>query len=58
MKKWIYSSAILAFSIIVLGLCLKCGIDDFANKDRKVTVKGLAEKEVEADNVTWPILFK
>lgn len=58
MKKWIYSSAILAFSIIVLGLCLKCGIDDFANKDRKVTVKGLAEKEVEADKVTWPILFK
>lgn len=58
MKKWIYSSTILAFSIIVLGLCLKCGIDDFANKDRKVTVKGLAEKEVEADKVTWPILFK
>ena len=39
-------------------LCIKWGIDDFANKDRKVTVKGLAEREVEADKVTWPIVFK
>ncbi len=54
----IYESIILAFGIIVLGFCIKWGIDDFANKDRKVTVKGLAEKEVEADKVTWPVQFK
>ena len=40
------------------GMCVKSGIDDFCNKDRKVTVKGLAEKEVEADKVTWPIPTK
>lgn len=51
-------AAILAVSIAFLGLCLKWGIDDFANKDRNVTVKGLAEKEVEADKVTWPIPTK
>lgn len=45
-------------SIAFLGLCIKWGIDDFANKDRNVTVKGLAEKEVEADKVTWPIPTK
>ena len=50
--------AILAVSIAFLGLCIKWGIDDFANKDRNVTVKGLAEKEVEADKVTWPIPTK
>ncbi len=54
----IYEAAIMAIAIVVVGLCIKWGIDDFANKDRKVTVKGLAEKEVEADKVTWPILSK
>lgn len=51
-------AAILAVSIAFLGLCIKWGIDDFTNKDRNVTVKGLAEKEVEADKVTWPIPTK
>ena len=51
-------AAILAVSIAFLGLCIKWGIDDFANKDRNVTVKGLAEKKVEADKVTWPIPTK
>lgn len=51
-------AAILAVSIAFIGLCIKWGIDDFANKDRNVTVKGLAEKEVEADKVTWPIPTK
>ena len=54
----IKEAAILAIGMIVLGLCIKWGIDDFANKDRVVTVKGLAEKEVEADKVTWPIQTK
>ena len=48
----------LAVSIVILGFCVKWGIDDFANKDRKVSVKGLSEREVDADKVTWPILSK
>lgn len=54
----IIQSAILAASIVILGLCVKGGIDNFAEKDRTVTVKGLAEKEVPADKVTWPIPTK
>lgn len=42
----------------MLGWFIKAGIDDFANKDRRVNVKGLAEQEVEADKVTWPIVSK
>ena len=45
----------MALGLVLLGLCLKSGIDNFANKDRKVTVKGLAEREVKADKVTWSI---
>ena len=52
------SALLIALGIIVLGFCIKSGIDNFANKDRKVSVKGLAEKEVAADKVTWPILSK
>ena len=49
------AAALIAVGIICLGWFLKAGIDDFANKDRKVTVKGLAEREVPADKVTWSI---
>lgn len=55
---FIYEAALIAVGIVVLGLCIRWGFDDFANKDRKVTVKGLAEKEVEADKVTWPVVFQ
>lgn len=58
MKNHIIEAAIIAVGIIVLGVCIKWGIDDFTNKDRKVTVKGLAEQEVKADKVTWPITTK
>ena len=57
-EKTIISAALLALSIFCLGWFIKAGIDDFASKDRKVSVKGLAEQEVQADKVTWPIVSK
>jgi len=51
----LFAAALIAVGIICLGWFLKAGIDDFANKDRQVTVKGLAEREVPADKVTWSI---
>ena len=51
-------SVIIAVAIIVLGFCLKSGIEKFADKDRVVNVKGLSEVEVPANKVTWPIVFK
>lgn len=52
------ASAIMALGIMCLGWFIKAGIDNYANKDRKVSVKGLAEVEVDADKVTWPIVSK
>ena len=46
-------AAIVAVGLWALGLCIKGGIDNFTNKDRRVTVKDLAEKEVDADKVVW-----
>lgn len=51
----IIASAIIALGIIVLGFCLKGGIDNIVNKGRVVTVKGLSERDVQANSVTWPI---
>ena len=57
-EKNIIGAALIALGIVCLGWFIKAGINDFANKDRKVNVKGLAEQEVEADKVTWPIVSK
>ena len=54
----IKQAAILAIGVIALGFGITSGLAGLAGKDRKVVVKGLAEKEVEADKVTWPILSK
>ena len=48
-------AAIIAFGLLLLGLCIKGGFDNFTNKDRRVTVKGLSEREVDANKVTWNI---
>ena len=57
-KGWVLEAVIVAVGIAILGFCLKSGIDNFVNKDRKVTVKGLSEKQVPANYVTWPITLK
>ena len=54
----LFAAAIVAVGIICLGWFVKAGIDNFANKDRHVTVKGLSEREVPADKVTWSISTK
>jgi len=53
----IIEAAIIALGLVIMGYCLKAGIDNFVNKDRQVTVKGLSENEVPANTVTWPLTF-
>lgn len=56
--KQILSSFLICIGIIILGLFIYCGFNSFANKDRQVVVRGLAEKEVMANKVTWPLVVK
>lgn len=51
------SAAMLALGIFCAGFFIKNGINNFAYRDRVVTVRGLAERQVEADYVTWPIQY-
>ena len=54
----IVPAAIIAISVVIAGLSLRSGIVTFKEMDRKVSVKGLAEREVNADKVTWPLVYK
>ncbi len=58
MKNFRMEAAILAFGLIVLGISLHHGIAIYGERDRSVSVKGLAEMEVPADKVTWPLVYK
>ena len=54
----IIAASVIGFAIIVMGFALRSGIVAFKDMDRSVTVKGLAEREVNADKVTWPLMYK
>lgn len=58
MKNYVIESIIIATGLFLMGLFLKNGLDGFSNKDRVVNVKGLAEMEVMANKVTWPLMYK
>ncbi len=58
MKHRIIEASILAVGFIILGFLLKTSVDNFSNKDRYVSVKGLSEMEFPADKVTCPLVFK
>lgn len=53
----ITASFLIALGIAAMGMLIKGGIDNLAFRDRQVTVKGLAEKEVEANRVNWSIQY-
>ena len=44
--------------MLILGISLNLTVGNFKSYDRCVTVKGLCEKEVMADKVIWPIVYK
>lgn len=54
----ILPSIILAVGVACVGLFVKKGFDNFSYRDRVVSVRGLAEREVKANNVTWPVVFQ
>ena len=49
---------VLAIAILGLGAFLYCAMMHTKDRDRVVAVKGLSEREVKADFVIWPIVYK
>ena len=54
----IISAVVVALGIGLLGLFIKQGIDNYSYRDRIVSVRGLAEREVKANSVTWPVVYQ
>ena len=53
-----FSGLFIMAGLVFLGAMLPKAVKDFRSFDRIVTVKGLCEKEVPADKVIWPLVFK
>lgn len=51
-------AVLIAVGLSLLGLFIKGGFSSLSENQRVVTVRGLAEKEVKANKVTWPIVSK
>ncbi len=58
MKNFRLESLVVAAGLALLGLFVYLGLSSFGARDRVVTVRGLAENEVKADHVIWPITYK
>lgn len=48
----------VGLGLFLLGLQVKRGLDDVSQNRRVVSVRGLSEREVMANKVTWPVVSK
>ena len=46
------------YGLIFIGICMIVAVNRYKSYDRSVSVKGLCEKEVMADKVIWPLVYK
>ena len=53
-----YLGIAFVLGMLILGSSLVLMVSNLKSYDRCVTVKGLCEKEVMADRVIWPIVYK
>lgn len=49
---------LVGVGLLLLGVEIKDGLNGISANKRTVTVRGLCEKEVKANKVTWPIVSK
>ncbi len=48
---------LICLGLVILGTFAYCGIQQYSNSQRIVSVRGLSEREVAADRVLWPLAY-
>ncbi|KAA6351146.1 hypothetical protein EZS27_001495 [termite gut metagenome] len=57
MRSWRWEAFFIAVGLIVLGYFVKAGVTN-KDKDRVISVQGVAETEITAEKITWPLLYR
>lgn len=57
-KGRIFGGLAIMVGLIVLGAMIPRAVEKYRSYDRTVNVKGLCEREVKADKVIWPVVYK
>ena len=57
-NKYIAPAALLAVAVVTSAWLVKDTILEVKSMERSVRVKGLAEQEVKADTVIWPVFYR
>lgn len=53
-----FSGLFIMAGLVVLGMMIPRAVEKYRSYDRVVNVKGLCEREVKADKVIWPVVYK
>ena len=54
----LFAGLFIGIGILLCGMQINRGISKQQDSQRVISVKGLSEREIPADRVTWPIVFK
>ncbi|KAA6345884.1 hypothetical protein EZS27_006574 [termite gut metagenome] len=57
MRSWRWEAFFIAAGLIVLGYLVKAGVTNI-DRDRTLSVQGVAETEITAGKITWPLLYR
>ena len=57
-KGKIFCGIFIMIGLIAIGSHISGAVEKYREYDRTVNVKGLCEKEVKADKVIWPVVYK
>lgn len=56
--KKLLPALLIALGLLAIGLGIRSGFRSMSSAQRTVSVRGLSEREVKADKVTWPISYQ